>query len=970
MMADSMPLLADVDLVVVGGSSGGVACAAAAAQAGRSVYLVAPRSYLGEDIAAAFDYWPEADDEFTGELARRVLPQGADPTATPPIPMFVKRTLEQALIDRGVEFVFNSHAAGVLRDEAGRLAGVVIANRNGRQAIAARSIVDATQRGLVARQAGVAFSAPPAGEQRVRHVTVGGEPIDAAGLAHESLPAMHAPGKEGVIELPAHRYTLSVDLGDGSWSALAAAYAQVVDRCWRPGVWQQSERLGLDWPDHVDGEVRVNDWPGAAGMDVAALAAEPGLWLLSAAAPIGREAARKLARPAHLMGVGERLGARLAKPEPAARTGALTPSCADSEPLPTGEIGMLREGLRPGAEPEATVALPDAALPKLGRYDVVVVGGGTGGAPAGIAAGRAGAKTLVCETGPALGGVGTLGQIAKYYFGNIVGFTSEVDAGVNELEAEQRLREAKGSWSPPAKQTWYLRQCLAAGTEVWFGVSCCGAWVVDGQVRGVVIAGPHGFGLIEAGAVVDGTGNADVAAAAGAPTTGIGDEHVAVQGTGLASLRPDQPYHNTDHSFSDETDLVDASSFFVTSRRKFQSDFDLGQIVDSRERRQIVGEIELGPADFLAGRRFPDSICLSSSNFDSHGFTIHPLFLVKPPDKNRMWVYVPYRCLIPKGIGGVLVTGLGVSAHRDAIPVIRMQPDVQNQGYAAGRAAAMAAQAGVDVRRIDVKDLQRHLVALGNLPENVLTDTDSFPVGDAKLRWAVEEGWDEYEGIALCFAEPARSAPLLREAHDAADETERRQRYALMLALMGDDHGASTLRDALAEREWDAGWNYRGMGQFGMSMSEVDALLVGLGQVGDESAWPVVLEKVRQLDAEPDFSHCRAVAEACERLHARHPNGEAAEAIAALLDQPGLTGHAQTSIAEAEAQLTDNPNENDVRNRALRELHLARGLYRCGDVAGRGESILQRYTQDVRGHFARHARAVLRAAPTPTAVPA
>ena len=37
------------------------------------------------------------------------------------------------------------------------------------------------------------------------------------------------------------------------------------------------------------------------------------------------------------------------------------------------------------------------------------------------------------------------------------------------------------------------------------------------------------------------------------------------------------------------------------------------------------------------------------------------------------------------------MTGIGLSAHRDAQPVVRMQPDIQNQGYAAGVAAAMAA---------------------------------------------------------------------------------------------------------------------------------------------------------------------------------------------------------------------------------------------------------------------------------------
>ena len=35
---------------------------------------------------------------------------------------------------------------------------------------------------------------------------------------------------------------------------------------------------------------------------------------------------------------------------------------------------------------------------------------------------------------------------------------------------------------------------------------------------------------------------------------------------------------------------------------------------------------------------------------------------------------MPLRSLLPKGIKGVVTTGLGASAHRDAMPVVRMQP--------------------------------------------------------------------------------------------------------------------------------------------------------------------------------------------------------------------------------------------------------------------------------------------------------
>jgi hypothetical protein len=47
------------------------------------------------------------------------------------------------------------------------------------------------------------------------------------------------------------------------------------------------------------------------------------------------------------------------------------------------------------------------------------------------------------------------------------------------------------------------------------------------------------------------------------------------------------------------------------------------------------------------------------------------------------------------------------------------------------------------------------------------------------------------------------------------------------------------------------------------------------------------------------------------------------------------------------------------RNSALREILLARALYRCGDKDGLGKRILSEYANDLRAQFAAHARAVL-----------
>src|SRR5690606_32461115 len=126
-------------------------------------------------------------------------------------------------------------------------------------------------------------------------------------------------------------------------------------------------------------------------------------------------------------------------------------------------------------------------------------------------------------------------------------------------------------------------------------------------------------------------------------------EHVAVQGTGIAGVNPKRDYHNSDHSFSDDTDVVDATAFLTSAKVKFKNDFDCGELIDSRERRQIVGDFSIRPVDILFERRFPDTICVATSNFDSHGFTVDPVFMLIPPDKHTpLWADIPLGCMLPQ----------------------------------------------------------------------------------------------------------------------------------------------------------------------------------------------------------------------------------------------------------------------------------------------------------------------------------
>jgi len=903
---------------------------------------------------------PEAKRVLLGEIVLEGEEQktARGPHRMPPTPMQVKRVLDDALLNAGVQFLYGCYATELLQEEKGRLAGIVMTNCSGRQAVKAKVIIDATPRGTIARMAGAQFDPYPAGVYTFRRIVVGGSPVDAPYIKARQLPTP-VFGSDGQIH-QAIEYRLDLPMTDGSFASYARAEQAARDVTWHREQMDASEVLFEVPPDRMKGRaLQCCTWPGAEKLDLEVLrpAKVERLYVLSGCADLSRRAAGQLLRPIELMRVGARVGtaaATEAKAAPAPRHVRLI--AHPGTPVTAGEVREDRAWMRIGPE-TARVKADDTLLPVLGRYDVVVVGGGTGGAPAGIAAARQGAKTLVVEYLHGLGGIGTMGLIGKYYYGHREGFTKELDQGLAELGGAAEGKSGQDqAWNSQLKIEWYRRELRKAGADIWYGVFGCGAFVEGNRVKGIVVATPHGRGVALAKAVVDSTGNAAIAAAAGAECVYIGGEHIAVQGTGLPYWELGARYTNTDYAFVDDLDVLDAWQSFLAGRKKFADRYDLGQLIDARERRQIVGDFCLSPMDVYLDRTFPDSVVRASSNFDSHGFTVHPLFLLRPPDREALPCYVPYRCLLPKGIEGVLVTGLAVSAHRDVMPVIRMQADVQNQGYAAGVAAATAARTGKGLREIDIRELQRHLVAKGNLPEQVLTHVDSFPLPKARVEQAVQTVAKDFEGIEVIFAQPETALPLLRTAYATAKTAQDKLTYAHILGILGDPAGAATLAEAVAGREWDKGWRYTGMGQYGMSMSVLDSLIVALGRTRSEDALAPILAKVRQLGVEHELSHHRAVAMALETL----ADPAAARPLAELLRKPGMAGHAYTDIDTAIRNILPSPVDNSTRECSLRELILARALYRCGDCDGLGKHILSQYAQDLRGHYARHALAVLR----------
>jgi hypothetical protein len=175
----------------------------------------------------------------------------------------------------------------------------------------------------------------------------------------------------------------------------------------------------------------------------------------------------------------------------------------------------------------ATIREPGRELPVRGQWDVVVAGGGLGGIAAALAAARAGASTLLIERNAFLGGVATAGMCCSIF--NCY-YTSRGQLGPKGIPVEiaDRLAEATGygqAWHRHKGHVIYdiekaklvFEDLLAqAGVGLLLGVPAVGASVEDGRLRALVIESKAGREALLATCVVDATGDADVAVAAGA----------------------------------------------------------------------------------------------------------------------------------------------------------------------------------------------------------------------------------------------------------------------------------------------------------------------------------------------------------------------------------------------------------------------------------------------------------------------
>jgi hypothetical protein len=126
-----------------------------------------------------------------------------------------------------------------------------------------------------------------------------------------------------------------------------------------------------------------------------------------------------------------------------------------------------------------------------------------------------------------------------------------------------------------------------------------------------------------------------------------------------------------------------------------------GPQLGTRSSRRMVGKYQLTEKDLADNQPFEDTIAVFPDLDRGQESLDHPN------------MYIPYRALLPKNLDNFLVACRAFSSDKHVQDYFNLIPHCIAFGEAAGAAAAMALKAGVSVKKVDIKTLQKQLAKQG-----------------------------------------------------------------------------------------------------------------------------------------------------------------------------------------------------------------------------------------------------------------
>lgn len=431
-------------------------------------------------------------------------------------------------------------------------------------------------------------------------------------------------------------------------------------------------------------------------------------------------------------------------------------------------LGLASVGaMTPAVLNAETLKEPYKVIEKSVETDILVIGGGTAGTIAAIQAGRAGARTILIESGSQLGGTMTTGGVT--FPGIFHAWGKQIIGGIGwELVTDcvKLNGDRLPDFSIPPDRHWKHQvsvngflytllaeeKCIEAGVNIRYYETPTsveftnGNWVVQTTGKGISTQ-------IICNQIIDCTGNASIASMAGFDVlretetqpgslifqiggydydaldlTKIPNEYHHVLRQNMIKNQPRSSFENTfvpygyvyvpgaDSTTSESHTIAnnEGRSTLLNLIRKLKTFpgcenlkiLDLKTETAVRETYRIDGIYKMTQSDYLEGKVFKDSISNSFYPIDLHieGKGIHQVFL-----EPGVVASVPLRALIPKKSKNFLVAGRCISSDRMANSALRVQASAMGMGQAAAAAAVLANKLGVSPNDVPIEDLKKLL---------------------------------------------------------------------------------------------------------------------------------------------------------------------------------------------------------------------------------------------------------------------
>ena len=410
---------------------------------------------------------------------------------------------------------------------------------------------------------------------------------------------------------------------------------------------------------------------------------------------------------------------------------------------------------------------PERRVPVIAETDVLVIGGGTAGIAAAVAASRAGARAMLVERYGSLGGLATNGLIILLLTMDD-GRGKQVVAGLcQEMVERLAARNAclfppKDEWGSPAPEliekyqrmglVWggaphVVRYSVAydpeefkceadqlvadAGVDLRFHRWAVGVVKDGGRISHVVFESKAGREAIACGAVIDCTGDADIAVLAGEaveservhPWLWFRTANVEEPAAEASKLRPG--YYRTtgaggylhpwgaaeriEHDI-DATNPDDLTYAEVECRRLVRAEVDrLRGKAPGFESAYLAGfAATLGVTESrrLIGRHVLTREEMDQPREDAVAITGHWT-------KYGSTYEIPWGSLLARETANLAVAGRCISVDHRTHHATKEIPACFATGEAAGTGAAMALQRGEELAGLDVQALRTRLRAAG-----------------------------------------------------------------------------------------------------------------------------------------------------------------------------------------------------------------------------------------------------------------